>query len=122
MFEGYDWSTFDANDYSTYPQPNPIEEIDAREYSTDGLAGMPIYIFSGENDTTAVPEWQFAQYEWFMSKSAEVKMESISAGHTLPNDLPDNPYIAKKKDCLEDGYTNCGYDLTGKALEYIYGQ
>ena len=40
----------------------------------------------------------------------------------MPNDLPENPFNLKVDNCEPDGYPNCGYDLTGKALSYIFGE
>ena len=61
IFADFDFNAFDQNDPSTYPQPKEVVEVDdKKQWSTAGLDGLPIYLFSGANDLTAFPEYQDA--------------------------------------------------------------
>lgn len=91
------------------------------------MVNKPIFIFGARNDSV-VPIDKYVKLTdyWFRSKNAKVKTVYENFEHIYPNNLPVSTYNPNVTCATlagaSGGYmSNCGYDLAGKYLKYIYG-
>lgn len=100
---------------------------DPRPFNTSGIKGKPVFVYSGVNDSVVYHNMTTATADFFESLGANVSRRYIhDFFHVLPNSVQGSdqfnpPSSCARKNAVDMGNQNCGYNLAFEVLQHLYG-
>ena len=81
-----------------------------------------MYILTGENDTSIIPDRQDAEVMFYSNFGANIEHSVKDMGHVWATDVVPGGRAPDTEDCQApkyDGISNCGIDIAGEMLTHL---